>query len=100
MKYVMLSLLGLFAATVAQAAERQASIEVSELSCPSCPYIAADAVKSINSVEIIKDDYDEAAGKIVFLVRYDDAVTTPEAIAAAPMEYGYPGRVLDDASGS
>lgn len=100
MRYVTLSLLGLLAATGAQAAERQASIEVSELFCPSCPYIAADAVKSIDSVEIIQGDYDQAAEKIVFLVRYDDAVTTPEAIAAAPMQYGYPGRVLDDASGS
>lgn len=100
MRTLTLSLLGLFAATVAQAAERQASIEVSELTCPSCPYIAAKAVKSIDSVEIIRGDYDEAAEKIVFLVRYDDAVTTPEAIAEAPMQYGYPGRVLDDASGS
>ena len=100
MRYLVLSLLGLFAATIAQAAERQASIEVSELFCPSCPYIAADAVKSIESVKIIQGDYDEAAEKIVFLVSYDDAVTTPEAIADASMQYGYPGRVLDGASGS
>ena len=100
MRYLTLSLLGLFAATVAQAAERQASIEVSELFCPSCPYIAANAVKSIDSVEIIQGDYDEDAETIVFLVSYDDAITTPEAIAEAPMQYGYPGRVLDDVSGS
>lgn len=100
MRYLTLSLLGLFAATVAQAAERQASIEVSELFCPSCPYIAANAVESIDSVEIIQGDYDQAAETIVFLVSYDDAITTPEAIAEAPMQYGYPGRVLDDASGS
>ena len=100
MKYLTLSLLGFLAATGAQAAERQASIEVSELFCPSCPYIAADAVKSIESVEIIQGDYDQDAETIVFLVSYDDAITTPEAIAEAPLQYGYPGRVLDDASGS
>lgn len=80
------------------AAQQQASIEVSELYCPSCPYIAANAVKSIESVEIIDGDYDEEAEKIVFLVSYDDAITTPEAIAEAPMQYGYPGRVLDAAA--
>lgn len=100
MRYLTLSLLGLFIASLAQAAERQASIEVSELFCPSCPYIAADAVKSIESVEIIQGDYDQDAETIVFLVSYDDAITTPEAIAEAPMQYGYPGRVLDAASGS
>jgi len=83
------------------AAERQARIEVSELFCPSCPYIAADAVKAIESVEIIEGDYDQEAETIVFLVSYDDAITTPEAIAEAPMQYGYPGRLLDSAgSGS
>lgn len=100
MRYLTLSLLGLLAATGAIAAEKQAGIEVSELFCPSCPYIAADAVKSIDSVEIIQGDYDQTAEKIIFLVSYDDAVTTPEAIAQAPMQYGYPGRVLDAASGS
>jgi len=100
MRYLSLSLLGLFAASMAQAVERQASIEVSELFCPSCPYIAANAITSIDSVEIIQGDYDQAAEMIIFLVRYDDAITTPEAIAAAPMQYGYPGRVLDNASGS
>ena len=77
------------------AAEQQARIEVSELFCPSCPYIAADAVKTIESVEIIDGDYDQEAETIVFLVSYNDAITTAQAIAKAPMQYGYPGRVLD-----
>lgn len=89
---------GLLTTGAAFAAERQASIEVSGLTCPSCPYIAAEAVKSIESVQILKSDYDEAAEKIVFLVAYDDATTTPDAIAAAPMQYGYPGQVLDTAA--
>jgi len=80
------------------AAEQQARIEVSELFCPSCPYIAADAVKTIESVEIIEGDYDQEAETIVFLVSYDDAITTAQAIAEAPMQYGYPGRVLDAAA--
>jgi len=88
----------LLTGSAALAAEQQARIEVSELFCPSCPYIAADAVRSIESVEIIEGDYDQEAEKIVFLLSYDDAITTPEAIAEAPMQYGYPGRVLDAAA--
>ena len=91
---------GLLSTTAAWAAQQQARIEVSELFCPSCPYIAADAVKTIESVEIVEADYDKDAETIVFLISYDDALTTPEAIAEAPMQYGYPGRVLDGASGS
>ena len=88
----------LLTASALLAAEQQARIEVSELFCPSCPYIAADAVRSIESVEIIEGDYDQDAETIVFLVSYDDAITTPEEIAKAPMQYGYPGRVLDAAA--
>jgi len=78
----------------ASAAEQQATIEITGMTCPSCPYIAADAVQSVTSVEIVSGDFDQSAQLIVFIVTYDDALTTPQAIAAAPMEYGYPGRVL------
>lgn len=87
----------LLAGGALQAAERQARIEVSGMSCPSCPYIAAEAIRSVASVEILEGDYDPAAQIIVFLVRFDDAVTSAEAIAEAPFDYGYPGRVLDAA---
>ena len=48
-------------------------------------------------MKILQGEYDRAEQKIVFLVRYDDAVTAPEAIANAPLQYGYPGRVLAQA---
>jgi periplasmic mercuric ion binding protein len=91
---------GLLSASAAWSAQQQTRIEVSELFCPSCPYIAADAVKTIESVQIVEADYDQEAEKIVFLISYDDALTTPEAIAEASMQYGYPGRVLAPESGS
>ena len=101
MKALLSLLAGIWlAGGAAWAAEQQARIEVSELFCPSCPYIAAEAVRSVESVDIVAGDYDQDAETIVFLVTYDDAITTPEEIAEAPMQYGYPGRVLDLASGS
>lgn len=97
MKPIAISLYALLLATAAQAAERQAKIEVTELFCPSCPYIAAQAIRDVESTDILQVDYDQAAEKAVYLVSYDDAVTNAEAVAAAPGEYGYPGRVLEDA---
>ncbi len=96
MERLAMTLAAIMLAAPAMSAERQARIEVSELYCPSCPYIAADAVKSVDSVAIMQADYDQAAQKIVFLISYDDAATTPQEIAEAPQRYGYPGRVLDD----
>lgn len=100
MKKFLLAALLVLSATAASAAERQASIEVAGMTCPSCPYIAARTIEGVDSVKILKGDFDEAAEKVVFLVSYDDAVTTPEAIAAAPAQYGYPTHVIDPASGS
>jgi periplasmic mercuric ion binding protein len=90
----------LLASGAAMAAPQKAKIEVSELFCPSCPLIAAQAVNSIDSVEIIEGDYNQDAQTIVFLVSFDDAVTNAEEIADAQFEYGYPGRVLEILAGS
>lgn len=94
MKRLAIALAAFLAASAANAAEQQVRIEVSGLSCPSCPYIAATALESVISVEILEADYDASAQMAVYILSYDDAVTTPEAIADATMEYGYPGRVL------
>lgn len=97
MKYLLTTVFaGLLSTTAVFAAEQQAKIEVSGLTCPSCPYIAAEAISSIDSVQIVDGAYDEAAQIATFVVSYDDAVTTPKAIADASDEYGYPGRVLEN----
>jgi mercuric ion binding protein len=96
MKYLLATVFtGLLFTTTAFAAEQQTKIEVSGLTCPSCPYIAADAISSIDSVQIVNGSYDATAQTAIFVVSYDDAVTTPKAIADASGEYGYPGVVLE-----
>lgn len=97
MKRFAITLAAFLVATAANAAEQRVRIEVSGLTCPSCPYIAATALRSVESVDIVAADYDAAVEAAVFLLSYDDAVTTPTAIADAATEYGYPGRVLDAA---
>jgi periplasmic mercuric ion binding protein len=101
MKYLSAAALALALSTgVALAAEQQAKIQVSGLTCPSCPYIAAQAVESVESVKILDGEYFEQEQYALYTVSYDDAITSPEEIAAAPEDYGYPGKVLDPASGS
>ncbi|MBL4750170.1 MAG: hypothetical protein JKX71_06245 [Amylibacter sp.] len=96
MKYLFTTVFAaLLSTTAAFAAEQQAKIEVSGLTCPSCPYIAAEAISSVDSVQIVDGAYDAAAQTAIFVVSYDDAVTTPQVIADAPDEYGYPGVVLE-----
>jgi len=101
MKYLSAAALVLVLSTsVALAAEQQAKIQVSGLTCPSCPYIAAQAIESVESVKILDGEYFGQEQYALYTVSYDDTVTTPEEIAAAPEDYGYPGKVLESVSES
>ncbi len=88
-------LLGL-AAGSAQAAERIARIAVDGLWCPSCGYIAAQALTSVPSVEILEREQSKDRRSAIFSVRFDDDDTTPEAIAASVAMYGFAGTALEE----
>jgi len=92
---------GLLSAGATHAAEQQARIEVSGLWCPSCSFIAGEALKKPASVEIVEYVVADDGETAIYVVSYDDAVTNPDEIAAQPLEYGYPAKVLPaDASNS
>jgi len=99
-RFATVLLAGMIVTSAALSAERKVKIEVTELSCPSCPYIAAQAVEEIDSAKIVDGMYDAAAQLAQFVVTYDDTKTTPEEIAAASEQYGYPGKILEYAFGS
>ncbi len=88
----------LLMAGTAQAAERQARIEVSGLWCPSCSYIVGEAMQKSPSVEIVEFKEHESGESGVYTITFDDALTNLEEIAAQPSVYGYFAVVLDDAS--
>lgn len=94
MKRMIATGLMLLAGTTAQAEERKALIEVSGMYCASCPYIAAQAMTSVESVQITDGYFDPKAEIVKFLIVYDDEITTAEAVAAIPTEYGYPAVIL------
>lgn len=80
------------------AAEATTRVAVDGLTCPSCSYIVATAMKRIDSVEVLEFTEGEA-GAGLYVLRYDDAVTDPEAIVAAVTGVGY-GAALAGKSGS
>ena len=101
MKHLIISAVALLAVTGAVLAEsQQARIEVSGLYCPSCSYIAAEALKQADSVEIIDLIPDAAEGTAVYVVIFDDTLTSLENIVAQPVGYGYEARLAPDSSGS
>ena len=96
MKSIVLALATALTATAAWAGERTVVVEVTGLTCPSCPYIAADAIKSLETVQILEVDYDAAAQLARYTVTYDDDVTSAAAVATASDGFGYPGRIVGD----
>lgn len=87
---------GLLEAGAAIAGEQQARIEVSGLWCPSCSFIAGEALQKSASVEIVEFAPAEDGKTGVYTVSFDDALTNVDEIAAQPLEYGYTATVLPD----
>jgi copper chaperone CopZ len=80
------------------AGDAQSRLHVSGLTCPSCSYIVATALKRVETVEIVEFVEGEAEDG-VYVLDYDDAVTDPEALIATVTGIGY-GAALADRSGS
>lgn len=90
----------LLASGTAFADQQRASIEVTGLYCPSCSYIAGEALEQAASVEIIDQIPGETGDTAVYVVTYDDAATTLAEIVAKPVSYGYEAALVSDDSNS
>lgn len=88
-------LAGIGLGSTALADEKRASLEVGGLSCPSCFYIAGDAMLSVDSVDILEFIEGEEAGRATYIVSFDDELATPEQIVDAVEGYGYPARIVE-----
>ena len=87
------ALIVMLASTAAFAEQKQASIEVGGLTCPSCFYIAGKAMLSVESVAIVKfiEGKNQSA---VYIVSYDDQATSAQMIVKAVLGYGYPAEIV------
>ena len=87
-----LSVLALIAsmmtASTALAAERTVTFAVDNMTCASCPYIVKTSMAAVPGVSTVAVSFEAKTATVTF----DDAQTTPDAIAAASMNAGYPAR--------
>ena len=88
------ALSALFAAP-AFAAEQVVRLEVGGLTCPSCSFIVGSSLKSLESVVI--EDFAEGkdASKGLYTVRFDDEITSTDALISVVEENGYPAALLE-----
>lgn len=70
------------------AAEAETRLHVTGLTCPSCSYIVATALKKIETVKILEFTEGEADDG-VYVLTYDDDATAPVALIEAVTGVGY-----------
>lgn len=79
--------------TIAVKAENltTASFAVENMTCATCPITVKKAMSRVPGVRTVEIDFDKKTATVT----YDPTVTTPEAIAAASTDAGYPARLVN-----
>ncbi len=88
----------IFSAGGALAEEATMKLVVTGLTCPSCSYIVATALKRVDTVGIVAFT-EGTSDDGTYLLRYDDAATDPDEIISAVIGVGY-GAALSPETGS
>jgi mercuric ion binding protein len=73
-------------ATAAIAGERTVTFAIDNMTCASCPYIVKKSMAAVRGVANVNVSFRAKTATVTF----DEAQTTPEAIAAASSNAGYP----------
>lgn len=96
MKHLSLALatLGILVAMPASADEQRIKVGVGELTCPTCSFTVAAAMRGVPTVEIIDFQEGEEFGTGTYVVAFDDQATSPDMIIEAILSNGYPAEVL------
>lgn len=85
--FLILLLIGALASTAsAFAANATATFTVERMTCKLCPITVSKAMQAVQGVIDVEIDYDNKMATVTF----DDARTTPEEIADASTQIGYP----------
>ena len=67
-------------------AEQTTTFAIENMTCALCPVTVKTAMEHVEGVQSVKIDFAAKTATVVF----DPSVTTPEAIAAASTNVGYP----------
>lgn len=96
MKHLSLALatLGILAAMPASAEEQRINVGVAELTCPTCSFTVAAAMRGVPTVEIVDFQEGEEFGTGTYVVAFDDQAANPDMIIKAVLANGYPAEVL------
>jgi len=96
MKHLSLALatLGILAAMPASAEEQRINVGVAELTCPTCSFTVAAAMRGVPTVEIVDFQEGEEFGTGTYVVAFDDQAASPDMIIEAVLANGYPAEVL------
>lgn len=71
------------------AAMKTVTLEVSGMTCNTCPITVRKALEKVDGVKQTKVDYDSKTAT----VEYDDAKTNPKQLTEATTNAGYPSKV-------
>jgi len=82
------------AAPAAFAGERTVTFAVDNMTCASCPYIVKSSMAAVPGVAKVAVSFQARTATVTF----DDAKTSPDAIAAASMNAGYPAHTTQKGS--
>lgn len=80
---------GLTPPAAAQEATQTLTFTVENMTCALCPVTVKHAMEGVAGVQSVEVDFDAKTATVTF----DPAATTPEAIAAASTNAGYPAAV-------
>ncbi len=91
MKYlsVLTLTLSIVTAPAAFAAERTVTFAVDNMTCASCPYIVKTSMSQVPGVAHVVISFEAKTATVTF----DDAKASPDTIAAASMNAGYPAHL-------
>ncbi|MAN73692.1 MAG: mercury transporter [Henriciella sp.] len=73
----------------AEAVEASTRFTIDNMTCATCPIAVRNAMMRVEGVKSVDIDYAARTAEVV----YDPSETTPEAIAAASTNVGYPASV-------
>ena len=86
MKKIQLALatLSVLAAMPASADEQRINVGVGDLTCPTCSFTVAAAMRGVPTVEIIDFQEGEEFGTGTYVVAFDDQATSPCLLYTSP----------------
>lgn len=81
-------------APAAWAGDRTVTFAIDNMTCASCPYIVKTSMAAVPGVANVTVSFEAKTATVT----YDDTKTTPDAIAAASVNAGYPAHPTQQGS--